>query len=260
MSVFSFFPYGAITSIVCWLFAAICAWRGITRQRVTLLSLCGTMILGLMLIWIWIEAQRPPLRTMGEVRLWYSFFLSLVGWLMFARMRYRWMLSVSGLLASVFLLLSVFRPEMFQRELMPALQSLWFAPHVTVYILAYSILSIATLYAAWLRFRRPLRLPAQNEQKEERILVLIGWTLLSLGMVMGALWAKEAWGEYWSWDPKETWAAATWMSYLIYLHLTHRQSTSVWQFVILIWSFLLLQMCWYGIQYLPCAQGSIHVY
>ena len=36
---------------------------------------------------------------------------------------------------------------------------------------------------------------------------------MTLGMLMGALWAKEAWGHYWSWDPKETWAAITWLSY-----------------------------------------------
>ena len=41
---------------------------------------------------------------------------------------------------------------------------------------------------------------------------------MTLGMLMGALWAKEAWGHYWSWDPKETWAAITWLAYLVYVH------------------------------------------
>ena len=85
---------------------------------------------------------------------------------------------------------------------------------------------------------------------------------MTLGMLSGAVWAKEAWGHYWSWDPKETWAAATWFSYLIYIHfrlgkpLLHRKAL-----ILLLISFVLLQMCWYGINYLPSAQGvSIHTY
>ena len=41
---------------------------------------------------------------------------------------------------------------------------------------------------------------------------------MTLGMLSGAVWAKAAWGHYWAWDPKETWAAATWFSYLAYIH------------------------------------------
>ena len=50
-------------------------------------------------------------------------------------------------------------------------------------------------------------------------LVYAGVAFLSIGMLLGSLWAKEAWGNYWSWDPKETWAVITWMGYLIYIHL-----------------------------------------
>ena len=49
-------------------------------------------------------------------------------------------------------------------------------------------------------------------------LVNVGLAFMTLGMLFGALWAKEAWGHYWSWDPKETWAAATWLGYLCYIH------------------------------------------
>ena len=66
----------------------------------------------------------------------------------------------------------------------------------------------------------------------------------------------------WAWDPKETWAAATWFSYLAYIHFrlgcpaAYRKAL----FGLLV-SFLLLQMCWYGINYLPSAQGvSVHTY
>ena len=81
-------------------------------------------------------------------------------------------------------------------------------------------------------------------------------------MLFGSLWAKDAWGHYWAWDPKETWAAITWFAYLLYMHYrlipTHNRKYSLY---ILVVGFLLLQMCWWGINYLPSAQGtSIHTY
>ena len=90
----------------------------------------------------------------------------------------------------------------------------------------------------------------------------VGLAFMTIGMLFGALWAKEAWGHYWSWDPKETWAAITWFAYLVYVHYrqipTHKPKLALW---VLLISFVLLQMCWWGINYLPSAQGSsVHVY
>ena len=133
------------------------------------------------------------------------------------------------------------------KTLVPALQSPWFAPHVFVYIFAYALLGVAVIIAWW---------------KRVDDLVYVSFAFLTIGMLFGALWAKEAWGHYWSWDPKETWAAITWIAYLIYIHyrLTprHRKRLVLWM---LIGSFVLLQMCWWGINYLPSAQGSsVHTY
>ena len=90
----------------------------------------------------------------------------------------------------------------------------------------------------------------------------ISFAFLTIGMLFGALWAKEAWGHYWSWDPKETWAAITWIAYLIYIHYRRLpQQRNRLAFWMLIGSFVLLQMCWWGINYLPSAQGSsVHTY
>ena len=94
-------------------------------------------------------------------------------------------------------------------------------------------------------------------------LVAIGMAFLSFGMLSGCLWAKQAWGTYWSWDPKETWAAATWCVYLVYIHgrLRHGgvmkyKASCIW----LIIGFALLQMCWYGVNFLPSASQSMHSY
>lgn len=49
-------------------------------------------------------------------------------------------------------------------------------------------------------------------------LISLGFAFLTIGILSGAIWANEAWGSYWSWDPKETWALITWISFAIYLH------------------------------------------
>ena len=92
-------------------------------------------------------------------------------------------------------------------------------------------------------------------------LTYVGLAFMTLGMLSGAVWAKAAWGHYWH-GIQETWAAATWFSYLAYIHFrlgcpaAYRKAL----FGLLV-SFLLLQMCWYGINYLPSAQGvSVHTY
>ena len=121
------------------------------------------------------------------------------------------------------------------------------------------MMGAATLFALYLWFRK-----APTNDKELSVcdsLVRVGWSFLSLGMVMGALWAKEAWGDYWTWDPKETWALATWLSYLLYLHMRPANRDTNTLFALLVFSFILLQMCWWGINFLPSAKGaSVHIY
>jgi ABC-type transport system involved in cytochrome c biogenesis permease subunit len=108
----------------------------------------------------------------------------------------------------------------------------------------------------------------QEHIPEEKRLDLISYRAVSLGflfltfvIISGAIWAEHAWGSYWSWDPKETWALVTWSVYLLYIHirLYRKGSTGLWSFL-LIFAFACLQMCWWGINFLPSAQGSIHVY
>ena len=92
-------------------------------------------------------------------------------------------------------------------------------------------------------------------------LVYIGLAFMTFGMLSGAIWAKDAWGHFWSWDPKETWALITWTVYLIYIHLRlYRKGGEVLWYLLLIFAFACLQMCWWGINFLPSAQNSIHVY
>nr|YP_009256722.1 heme attachment to plastid cytochrome c [Entransia fimbriata]ANI25347.1 heme attachment to plastid cytochrome c [Entransia fimbriata]WKT05748.1 cytochrome c biogenesis protein [Entransia fimbriata]WKT05867.1 cytochrome c biogenesis protein [Entransia fimbriata] len=132
--------------------------------------------------------------------------------------------------------------------LLPALQSNWLVMHVSVMILAYgtlllgSILSISFLLYKWFEnspFLKKhfymfshdsnLSLPLVKTNNESLLLenldllsykfISLGFPFLTLGIFSGAVWANEAWGSYWNWDPKETWALITWILYAIYLHL-----------------------------------------
>jgi ABC-type transport system involved in cytochrome c biogenesis permease subunit len=207
---------------------------------------------------------------MGETRLWYSFFLPMAGLIIYSRWRYKWILSFSTLLSTVFVCINLFKPEIHSKALMPALQSPWFAPHVIVYMFAYALLGAATLMALYQLWNskgqdtQPPHATPTAPVTAEAIdnLVYVGLAFMTIGMLFGALWAKEAWGHYWSWDPKETWAAITWLCYLVYLHYRlYRPSSLRPALWILVIAFILLQMCWWGINYLPSAQGSsIHTY
>ena len=190
------------------------------------------------------------------------FFLPGAGVITYVRWRYKWILSFSTLLAFVFICVNLFKPEIHNKTLMPALQSPWFAPHVIVYMFSYAMLGAAALIAIYLLIRARRKGIDEGMMSLCDNLVYVGMAFLTIGMLFGALWAKEAWGHYWNWDPKETWAAATWLGYLIYIHyrLHHRLRYSA-ALGLLVFSFLLLQVCWVGVNYLPSAQGySVHTY
>lgn len=252
--------YFALPALACWGAGAIAAWNSKAEARACLWTIAGIAIYAALIVGMWMSLQRPPLRTMGETRMWYSFFMSVVGLLIYARWRYRWILTFSAVMAAVFVLINLFKPEIHDKAMMPALQSPWFAPHVIVYMFAYALLGAAMLLALRMLCRKG-GAPAPSEMALADNLVNTGLSFLTIGMLFGALWAKEAWGHYWTWDPKETWAAATWLAYLVYVHFRLARPAdwkrAMW---ILIIAFILLQMCWWGINYLPSASSSIHTY
>ena len=258
----SYFIYFAIAAVLLWAVGAWTAWKDNVRSRIITYTttVAGLFVFFTFILSMWISLERPPLRTMGETRLWYSFFLPLSGLIVFARWKYKWILSFSTVLSLVFICVNLFKPEIHDKTLMPALQSPWFAPHVIVYMFAYAVLGASALMAVYGLVKKNYQLSAINSQLDN--LVQVGWAFMTFGMLFGALWAKEAWGHYWSWDPKETWAAITWLAYLIYIHYRriprHSSRLALWMLIV---AFMLLQMCWWGINYLPSAQEtSVHTY
>jgi len=234
----------------CW----AAAFLAKNRAR-TILYAAGIAVLAAYVLMLWGNLGRPPMRTLGETRLWYALLLPTVSLVVAVRWRIVWPLVYGAAMACVFLMINIIRPDAFDKTLMPALQSPWFVPHVVVYILAYAFLTASALGAVQFLWRGENTLPACDRA------VWIGVAFLSMGLLFGALWAKEAWGHYWTWDPKETWAFLTWAIYLAYIHLRLRHPESrrfaAW---FLLAAVAILATCWFGVNYLPSAASSVHTY
>ena len=110
------------------------------------------------------------------------------------------------------------------QPLVPALQSWWMKIHVPANFVGYGAFSIAAMIAvAYLLASKGMltRLlpPAEVMDDVMYKAIAIGFAFFTIATILGAMWAAEAWGGYWSWDPKETWALIVWLNYAAWLHM-----------------------------------------
>ena len=251
-NIYAYFAAAALTVLAA---ASATAFTHTRRSVPGVFLGAAALVLGIFIAGMWASLGRPPRRTMGETRLWYSFFLVLATLFTYARWRYRWIVPLGAAMAAVFLVINILKPEIHDHTLMPALQSPWFVPHVTVYMFSYALLGCSFIAAA-------AGLVAGKDYSDlAEGTVYAGTAFFTLGMLFGALWAYSAWGSFWNWDPKESWALVTWGGYLLYIHLRRTRISHIKVgYLILVASFLSLQMCWWGINYLPSARTSVHTY
>jgi len=177
-----------------------------------------------------IAERRPPWANMYEYCIAFAFAV-LLAYLIF-EIRYR-SRSVGVFAATASFLLLIFAlyvginfnqatPE---ATLIPALQDTpILAVHVSMAIFAYAFFTVAFGCAVINLLQGPTNrhiwLPSAEAADELGYkCIIIGFPLLALTLILGAYWANYAWGHYWSWDPKETSALATWLIYAIYLHV-----------------------------------------
>ena len=110
------------------------------------------------------------------------------------------------------------------QPLVPALQSWWMKIHVPANFIGYGAFSIAAMVGvAYLLASKGVmtRLlpPAEVMDDVMYKAIAIGFAFFTIATILGAMWAAEAWGGYWSWDPKETWALIVWLNYAAWLHM-----------------------------------------
>jgi cytochrome c-type biogenesis protein CcsB len=269
-----------ITSLICWSIASFLAIKKKQKWAI-FFQMLGVILFGVFIFTLWVHLQRPPFSTMGETRIWYSFFLSAIGGITYWRWKMSGLLTFTNLLASVFIIINICKPEMQSQALMPALQSVWFIPHVAVYIFAYAVMGCAFILAVGILFLTAKG--AKDMQSTQRInaldsnscapcekysctlrlnqLVKIGTISLGIGMCLGAIWAKKAWGQYWSWDIKENCALITWAIFLSYLHFQKiKKIDRKLLLILVIIGFLFLNFTWYGVKFLPSSKKSPHTF
>nr|YP_010243493.1 cytochrome c heme attachment protein [Poa diaphora]QTJ26639.1 cytochrome c heme attachment protein [Poa diaphora] len=168
--------------------------------------------------------------------------------------------------------------------LVPALQSQWLMMHVSMMLLSYATLLCGSLLSAAIliiRFRKNFHFfsnffsdfyPKRSALKRTSVLsfpnyykyqlmerldswsyrvISLGFTFLTIGILCGAVWANEAWGSYWNWDPKETWAFITWTIFAIYLHSrTNPNWKGTNSALVASIGFLIIWICYFGINLL----------
>lgn len=248
----------AIAAALLWGAGAVLSFRRTQKSFfwTIVLYTAGILVYGSFAAGLWILQKRPPMVTMGEIRLWYTLFLTLAGLLTFLRWRSPLILPLATVMALVFSLINIVRPQIHSQVLAPALQSVFFIPHVTVYMFSYALLACAFLLTVVTLVR-----PKTKGMPAIDALSRIGFSFFTIGMLLGSIWARQAWGEYWAWDPKETWAAITWLFYVLYFHIRKSKPQARKRAgIIFIIAFVALQICWYGYRYLPGAETGLHNY
>jgi ABC-type transport system involved in cytochrome c biogenesis permease subunit len=125
----------------------------------------------------------------------------------------------------------------------PALQSVFFVPHVFSYMLSYTMVAAASVMAVQNLFKKDTDL-----EKGIYRLSVTAYPFMISGMLLGALWANECWGEYWQWDAKENWSLLTLLALTLYLHMRREKKLSKYAgyFVIISFVFLIITMFFVG--------------
>jgi len=204
-------------------------------------TLCSyLLLLGLFvhsggLIFRWVETHQTgygyvPLSNMYESLVFFSWTIVLI----YLILEFKYRQKIIGLFVTPFAFVAIALTSIIPgidaqiTPLVPALQSNWLAIHVITCFLGYASFAvsfgISILYLVQDK-RGPGKeegskwLPSSSVLDEINYKsIVIGFPMLTLGIVTGAAWANYAWGSYWSWDPKETWSLITWFVYAAFLH------------------------------------------
>lgn len=210
-----------VVSLVCAVVFLFSKRRLLDRIAVGLLMVAAvvqTVYIGMR----WVEAGRAPFSNMFESLVVFAWSVAVLYLAMRLWRRIPWMgAAVAGFSAVILAYASSF--EMAIKPLVPVLRSNWLTFHVLACFLGYAGFAVAFLAAAGYLVR-DIRGNAGNPGADDVLedvmtrAVSFGFLFLTLGILMGAVWANSTWGSYWSWDPKETWSLITWLIYAIYLH------------------------------------------
>ena len=194
-----------------------CAW---------FVFLAGLGLHTLYLIVRGVVAHRLPLSNQFEFACALAWMIALMLVILNLRLKADWLKTIAMPMTFLILSYAALQPREIT-DLMPALRSAWFGLHIGSAAVAYSAFVLAG--CAGLRYVLLSRTNSGNKGiKLEQIdylsyrMIALGFLLLTVTILSGAIWAEQAWSAFWTWDPKEVWALITWIVYAIYLHLRLR--------------------------------------
>ena len=253
--------------------------------------LSSNIFITIILTWRWIESGYFPLSNLYESLFFFTWGITFIGLILESATSLNLLGAITTPLSMFivgFATLSL--PDGMQKAapLVPALKSNWLMMHVSIMMFSYSTLIIGSLLSIVfliltkgrqvnlkgssigniniqgtnisddLQFHesydgvleKKLNLLESLDNLSYRVIGL-GFPLLTIGIIAGAVWANEAWGSYWSWDPKETWALITWLVFAAYLHTRITQS---WQgkgpAILASLGFIVVWICYLGVNFL----------
>ncbi|MFH0963973.1 MAG: cytochrome c biogenesis protein CcsA [Planctomycetota bacterium] len=165
----------------------------------------------------WVETGHPPFSNIPESLSWMA--LGFCAVYLVARAHWDFPGMEAGACAGALAILAfsaLFKDA--AGPLVPALQSNWLVFHVFTCMVSYgAFLAAFCMAVLWLALWRK-RESGRLVDRMSYHLMAFGFLLLTIGIISGAVWARQAWGRYWGWDPKETWSLITWFVYGSYLH------------------------------------------
>ena len=160
-----------------------------------------------------------PLSNFYESLIFYAWCIALILLLMKKGLRVPLITMLATLAALFFMGYASLSPSVDRHisPLIPALQSNWLHVHVFTCFIAYASFAVSFL-CGLLYMLKPKGIQAGKLEEINYQSVVVGFPMLTAGILTGAVWAHYAWGSYWSWDPKETWSLITWIVYALFLH------------------------------------------
>ena len=223
--------------------------RQVKALDITLPILLGVSFLALTLglALRWIISGNVPMSNGYESMLTVAWFVMLISIVMQFRLR---IVMVFGFLLSGFFLLVSHINQMDPAigQMMPVLNSPLLSIHVSIIMMSYALLSLTFICGLMGIF---MRSHGEELQALSRIFLYPALTAMGFGIFIGAIWANVSWGNYWSWDSKETWALITFMIYAV---VVHTQSLPIFRkhlayHIYITLAFLSIVMTYFGVNY-----------
>ena len=267
LSVVTFLYLGGTFLYICYV-ASRNDWVGKCATGVTTMGLLGQIIAFLLR---WKESYelgygRIPLSNQYESMVFFAMVIMLV----YLSMEFKYNVRTIGafvtpfasLMLALTTLTDAFADDI--QPLIPALQSNWLAYHVTTCFLGYAAFAVSCGVSIMFLVKNSSPPETNNAGTIGKLLppievledlnykaIAVGFPMLTLGIITGAVWAEYAWGSYWSWDPKETWSLITWFVYATFLHARIARGWRGKRAAILsIIGFLSVLFTYFGVNYL----------